>query len=160
MKKHIVLIAGIVWSCCAGAQQTDTISGYHQTEDVVIVARATDGWGPFNAVSPLKRKQWIGSDLGSFLDAQGLAHQLTAGAPGAAGSLRFHGLSSDHTLLTWYGMPINSFTLGTCDMSLLPMFLKRLPSAAACSRAWVQRLVWATRMLKRLLLRFSRRTIR
>ncbi len=122
MKKLIVLIAGIVWSCCACAQQTDTISGYHQTEDVVIVARATDGWGPFNAVSPLKRKQWIGSDLGSFLDAQGLAHQLTAGAPGAAGSLRFHGLSSDHTLLTWYGMPINSFTLGTCDMSLLPMF--------------------------------------
>jgi iron complex outermembrane receptor protein len=73
-------------------------------------------------VSPLKRKQWIGSDLGSFLDAHGMAHQLTAGAPGAAGSLRFHGLSSDHTLLTWYGMPINSVTLGTCDMSLLPMF--------------------------------------
>jgi len=122
MKKLFVLIAGIVWSWCACAQQTDTISGYHQTEDVVIVARATDGWGPFNAVSPLKRKQWIGSDLGSFLDAHGLAHQLTAGAPGAAGSLRFHGLSSDHTLLTWYGMPINSVTLGTCDMSLLPMF--------------------------------------
>jgi iron complex outermembrane receptor protein len=122
MKKLFVLIAGIVWPWCAFAQQTDTISGYHQTEDVVIVARATDGWGPFNAVSPLKRKQWIGSDLGSFLDAHGIAHQLTAGAPGAAGSLRFHGLSSDHTLLTWYGMPINSVTLGTCDMSLLPMF--------------------------------------
>jgi iron complex outermembrane receptor protein len=122
MKKLFVLIAGIVWSWCACAQQTDTISGYHQTEDVVIVARATDGWGPFNAVSPLKRKQWMGSDLGSYLDAHGLAHQLTAGAPGAAGSLRFHGLSSDHTLLTWYGMPINSVTLGTCDMSLLPMF--------------------------------------
>jgi len=122
MKKLFVLIAGIVWSWCAFAQHTDTISGYHQTEDVVIVARATDGWGPFNTVSPLKRKQWIGSDLGSFLDANGMAHQLTAGAPGAAGSLRFHGLSSDHTLLTWYGMPINSVTLGTCDMSLLPMF--------------------------------------
>ena len=122
MKKLFILIAGIVWSWCALAQQTDTISGNHQTNDVVIVARASDGWGPFNAVTPLRRKQWIGSDLGSFLDAHGMAHQLTAGAPGAAGSLRFHGLSSDHTLLTWHGMPINSVTLGTIDMSLLPMF--------------------------------------
>jgi vitamin B12 transporter len=122
MKKLLILIAGIVWSWCACAQQTDTISGYHQTEDVVIVHRATDGWGPFNAITPLKRKQWIGSDLGTFLDAHGMAHQLTAGAPGAAGSLRFHGLSSDHTLLKWHGLPINSVTLGTCDMSLLPMF--------------------------------------
>jgi iron complex outermembrane receptor protein len=122
MKKLFILIAGIVWSWCACAQQTDTISGYHQTEDVVIVARAHDGWGPFNAVTPIKRKQWIASDLGSFLDAHGMAHQLTAGAPGAAGSLRFHGLSSDHTLLKWHGLPINSVTLGTCDMSLLPMF--------------------------------------
>jgi len=122
MKKLFILIAGIVWSWCACAQQTDTISGYHQTDDVVIVYRATDGWGPFNAITPLKRKQWMGSDLGSFLDANGMAHQLTAGAPGAAGSLRYHGLSSDHTLLTWHGMPINSVTLGTCDMSLLPMF--------------------------------------
>ena len=89
---------------------------------MVIVARANDGWGPFNAVTPIKRKQWIASDLGSFLDAHGMAHQLTAGAPGAAGSLRFHGLSSDHTLLKWHGLPINSVTLGTCDMSLLPMF--------------------------------------
>ncbi len=64
----------------------------------------------------------MASDLGSFLDAHGMAHQLTAGAPGAAGSLRFHGLSSDHTLLKWHGLPINSVTLGTCDMSLLPMF--------------------------------------
>jgi vitamin B12 transporter len=122
MKKLYLLIAGIVWSWCACAQQTDTISGYHQTDDVVIVYRATDGWGPFNAITPLKRKQWVGSDLGTFLDANGMAHQLTAGAPGAAGSLRYHGLSSDHTLLTWHGMPINSVTLGTCDMSLLPMF--------------------------------------
>jgi vitamin B12 transporter len=136
MKKLFILIAGIVWSWCALAQQTDTISGDHQLNDVVIVARATDGWGPFNAVAPLKRKQWLGSDLGSFLDANGIAHQLTAGAPGAAGSLRFHGLSSDHTLLTWYGMPINSVTLGTGDMSLLPMFffdavyLKETPTLA------------------------------
>jgi hypothetical protein len=108
MKIGILLIAGIVWSSCALSQVADTISGYHQTEDVVIVARASDGWGPFNVVTPLKHRQWLQSDVGSFLDAHGLAHQLTAGAPGAAGSLRFHGLSSDHTVLTWHGMPINS----------------------------------------------------
>ena len=122
MKIELLLIAGIVWASCALSQVADTISGYHQTEDVVIVARASEGWGPFNVVTPLKHRQWLQSDVGSFLDAHGLAHQLTAGAPGAAGSLRFHGLSSDHTVLTWHGMPINSVTLGTCDMSLLPMF--------------------------------------
>ncbi|MFN5621244.1 MAG: hypothetical protein ACK478_08070 [Flavobacteriales bacterium] len=126
MKKLIVLIAGIVWSACACAQATDTISGHHQTDDVIIVARASDFWGAANVVTPLKRRQWLTGDVGSFLDAHGLAHQLTAGAPGAAGSLRFHGLSSDHTLLSWQGLPLNSMTLGTCDVSLLPMFFFEL----------------------------------
>lgn len=122
MNKLVILIAGIVWSWCACAQQTDTISGYHQTEDVVIIARAGSIWKPSSVITPLQRRQWIGGDVGSFLDAHGIAHQLVAGAAGAASSLRYHGLSSDHAVLTWHGLPINSVTLGTCDMSLMPLF--------------------------------------
>lgn len=120
MKKLIILIAGIVWTWCALAQTSDTISGHHQAEDVLIVARYTV---PNSVMNSLKRKQWLGSDVGSFLDYHGLAHQITSGAPGAASSIRFHGMASDHTLITWNGLPINSLSLGMCDMSLLPVFL-------------------------------------
>ncbi len=62
------------------------------------------------------------SDLGTALDRSGVAGVLSNGAPGAASSLRFRGLGSDHTVLYWQGIPINSISLGTCDLSLIPAF--------------------------------------
>lgn len=61
-------------------------------------------------------------DLGQFLDRMGMATILSNGAPGSTASIRNRGLASDHTMLNWNGVPINSVSLGTCDLSLIPVF--------------------------------------
>jgi vitamin B12 transporter len=62
-------------------------------------------------------------DLGAWLERMSLAQINRNGAPGSAATIRFRGLSSDHTQILWNGIPINSVALGTCDLSLMPAFL-------------------------------------
>ena len=61
-------------------------------------------------------------DLGAFMEKRGLATVLSNGPTGMASAVRYRGLSSDHTSMNWYGIPINSISLGTTDMSLIPVF--------------------------------------
>ncbi|MFN0031285.1 MAG: TonB-dependent receptor plug domain-containing protein [Flavobacteriales bacterium] len=61
-------------------------------------------------------------DLGAWLDANGLAQVNRNGAPGASASLRFRGMASDHSSILWNGIPINSLSLGSSDLSLIPSF--------------------------------------
>lgn len=61
-------------------------------------------------------------DMGQYLDRMGHLQILSNGAPGAASSVRSRGMSSDHSMLYWNGVPVNSFSLGSCDLSLIPVF--------------------------------------
>lgn len=62
-------------------------------------------------------------DLGAYLDRNGLANVNVNGAPGSASSVRSRGMASDHAVFYWEGIPVNSLSLGTCDVSLIPVFL-------------------------------------
>lgn len=62
-------------------------------------------------------------DLATFLDRKGLAQISAYGAPGTSASIRFRGTSSDQTALLWQGLPVNSVSLGSADISLIPVFL-------------------------------------
>lgn len=64
----------------------------------------------------------MSGDLGQYLDRMGRAQVLSNGSTGAASAVRNRGLSSDHTVLYWNDVPINSFSLGTCDLSMIPVF--------------------------------------
>jgi len=47
----------------------------------------------------------------------------TTGASGQAQNIRTGGFSADHAAVFWGGLELNSMTLGSADLSLLPLFL-------------------------------------
>lgn len=75
-----------------------------------------------------------GTSLGILLARQGWNLRAT-GASGQSQQLRVGGFSPDHVAVYWQGLEINSLTLGSADLSLLPAFLfpgatfSRLPTA-------------------------------
>lgn len=75
-----------------------------------------------------------GTSLGTLLARQGWNLRAT-GASGQSQQLRVGGFSPDHVAVYWQGLEINSLTLGSADLSLLPAFLfpdatiSRLPTA-------------------------------
>ncbi len=106
-------------------EASDSLGGNFISSEVNIVApKLTDAFVlPSVQILDLEKSLTLKStDLGTGLDRSGVAGVLANGAPGAASSLRFRGLGSDHTVLYWQGIPINSISLGTCDLSLIPSF--------------------------------------
>ncbi|WP_306643683.1 hypothetical protein [Sanyastnella coralliicola] len=61
--------------------------------------------------------------LGQILEMNGLSGVRTYGASGTLISALNKGLSSDHTLVTWNGIPLNTPSLGSTDISLVPSAL-------------------------------------
>lgn len=121
MKKNVLLI--VLW-CCANilyAQSPgDTLSSGSLLHEVVI--QAVKKVEDYRLERPASDLRWMTSDLGTWLEKSGMAIVTANGAAGAASSVRFRGLASDHSLFSWNDIPVNSVTLGTCDMSMLPVF--------------------------------------
>lgn len=61
--------------------------------------------------------------LGEALQLGSTANLRVYGPPGSLVTAPTRGLSSDHTALTWKGMPLNSPTLGLVDLGSIPLFL-------------------------------------
>lgn len=61
-------------------------------------------------------------DIGTLLERSGVAVVNLTGAPGSSVAARFGGLSSDHSVIMWSGVPLNALSLGTCDLSMIPAF--------------------------------------
>jgi outer membrane cobalamin receptor len=61
-----------------------------------------------------------GQTIGQFLQSQGIYNLKSGGSAGATASLSLRGASSNHTQLSWNGFPINSLTLGSGDLSVIP----------------------------------------
>lgn len=70
----------------------------------------------------ISQPQYQTMDLAAYLDRKGLAQININGAPGSAAAIRFRGTSSDHTTLFWNGFSINSVSLGSADLSMIPLF--------------------------------------
>jgi vitamin B12 transporter len=118
----VFVILSMLFAACIFAQQ-DTL--LHTTSEVEIQAERNSK--PSSLVlRPIifdDKKAPHNLDLGAWLERMGLAQINRNGAPGAAATVRFRGLSSDHTQMLWNGIPINSIALGTCDLSMMPAFL-------------------------------------
>lgn len=126
MKKRYILYILFGWfplSVLAQAE-VDTLISTYTLDEVRVVADRSVQTSNIEDVSIFKLRtlQWATIDLGSFMDKNGLAIVLSNGATGMASSARYRGLSSDHLSMNWQGVPMNSISLGTSDMSMIPVF--------------------------------------
>ncbi len=126
MKKRYILYILFGWfplSFMAQAELDTLISTYTLGEVRVVADRSIQTSSTEDvSIFKLRTLQWATIDLGSFMDKNGLANVLSNGATGMASSARYRGLSSDHLSMNWHGVPMNSISLGTSDMSMIPIF--------------------------------------
>lgn len=64
----------------------------------------------------------IGNDLGGMLSENSQVF-IKSNGRGAFSTASFRGTSSNHTQVTWNGMPLNSPLIGMVDFSMLPLFV-------------------------------------
>lgn len=127
MLSRILLILLLVsaMSNALSQEKADSVAFEYLASEVFVVStkqRVVDANSTIRNIQIDKSIQFKGNDLGTVLDRSGFSGVLVNGAPGASSALRFRGLASDHTMIYWQGLPLNSLSLGTCDLSLIPAF--------------------------------------
>ncbi len=65
-------------------------------------------------------RRYEGESLSRLLLSEGALNIRSNGAGGAASSLSIRGTSASHVQVSWNGFPINSVTLGSSDISMIP----------------------------------------
>jgi outer membrane cobalamin receptor len=106
-------------------EKADSVALNYLAPEVSVVAtrkRVEEANSTVRVIDVERSLHAKGRDLGTMLDGLGFAGVLVNGAAGAASALRFRGLASDHTTLYWQSIPLNSMSLGTCDLSMIPAF--------------------------------------
>ncbi|MFM7812902.1 MAG: TonB-dependent receptor, partial [Flavobacteriales bacterium] len=120
MKSVIVYIAcTLLW--CESLTASDTLRLPNMEPLVIWGSVSRSAFDRTIASDPTW--SWGGWDLGKSLQRLALAQVNSTGAMGASSTIRCRGLASDHTVITWHGMSLNSPTLGTADASLIPLNL-------------------------------------
>ncbi len=79
------------------------------SEDVKVVALDS---------GMLQRNPFL--DLGELLSLYKAISITSYGSKGALSSVSLRGTGSSHTSISWHGIPLNSITSGTADLSLIP----------------------------------------
>ncbi len=69
----------------------------------------------------LTRQVFSGGDIGTILPVFTTAYINTQGGAGSASSLFLRGTNSYQSAISWNGFILNSLTLGTTDLSLIPV---------------------------------------
>jgi len=102
----------------------DSSSFFYQAQPVEIVEEKSRSYNSLseNNHSFSNQPEYQTQDLATYLDRKGLAQININGATGSAAAIRFRGTSSDHTTLFWNGFSINSVSLGSADLSMIPLF--------------------------------------
>lgn len=70
-------------------------------------------------VDTLMIQRYVTQDLGALLQRTSLINIQSNGGVGALTTASLRGASSDHTLVTWNGIPVNSLTTGAADLSTI-----------------------------------------
>jgi vitamin B12 transporter len=126
MRYYLVLISYVFFAGTVSSQtEVDTIVSEHilPVMEVTASSASDSSWALIGQQEQrLLYGMLAGHDLGVLLDRSGAAFINVSGPPGASASARFAGFSSDHAVFFWNGVPINSLSLGTCDLSMVPGF--------------------------------------
>lgn len=100
---------------------TDTI---FQIKDVVIKASRSHHFRndiKADVYTTEDLKPFTGESLGRFFMNNSAINIRTYGAGGALANVSLHGTTTSHVQLNWNGFPINSVTLGSADLSMVPI---------------------------------------
>lgn len=66
-------------------------------------------------------KPFTGESLGRFFMNNSAINIKTYGVGGALANVSLHGTSTSHVQVNWNGFPVNSVTLGSSDLSMVPV---------------------------------------
>jgi len=113
----------IIYSTAVFADDGDTLSSILLEEFELIHSRS-NYFSEDKNITSIDQKiigQNKTTDLGELLANYAPLSINSYGANGSTSSIIFRGSSSDHTTLNWNGFPINSLTLGSADLSSIPM---------------------------------------
>ncbi len=95
----------------------------HQVPQVQVIANRNDYYNQDQKIMVLDTTtlaQYSTDNLGELLSKAGPIFIRSYGAQGSVSAPSFRGTPAQHTSVTWNGFPINSMTLGQCDLSLSP----------------------------------------
>lgn len=95
--------------------QEDTTDVY-LIDEVILLDEALEKQAGFKASILELNRQKAGASLGQLLQEQSTIYIKSYG-PGALSTTSFRGTGSNHTELSWYGMNLNSPSLGQSDFS-------------------------------------------
>jgi len=104
-----------VWSQTVGV---DTI----QIESIDIVAPRLQHFSSTEKkvhIDSVLIQRYDGRDLSSLLQKTSLVNVSSNGSLGALSSVGIRGASATHTSVNWNGIPVNSLTTGSADLSLI-----------------------------------------
>jgi len=115
------LAAGLLIPSHAGGQQFS--KKVHKLPEVEVVAKRNQYYTEDQKITVLDStllQNHESNDLGELLSAATPIYIKSYGAKGSVAVPNFRGSSAQQTSVNWNGFPINSMTLGQCDLSLSP----------------------------------------
>lgn len=109
-------------------------------EEVSIVKNRNEYFSEGTQKDALSRRQlerFSFRTLGEALQYSSGLNVKSYGSPGASSSISLRGLGASHTQINWNGFPINSITLGSSDVSNIPIMTNQsvsvVPGASGVS---------------------------
>jgi len=116
--KLLILFFVLALPLLADAGVRDSI----QVKEVEITASRLNHFAVTEKVEELDSlalKRYATQDLGALLQRVSLVNVSSNGGAGALTTASIRGASSNQTLVTWNGLPINSMTTGAADLSTI-----------------------------------------
>ncbi len=118
--KFLLVLLGSFISLCSFGQKlgVDTI----QIESIDIVAPRLNHFSTTEKkvlIDSTLIKRYSGKDLSGLLQKTSLVNISSNGAYGALATVGMRGASGTHTSVNWNGIPVNSLTTGSADVSLI-----------------------------------------
>ena len=125
IKKFLVLFIAVVQLCCfvASAENDNFVTDSINLEDVHVVADRIQiqyAYGNSQTISKKDMEFWGNSSLSELLNRIGNYNLSSYGLAGSLATLSVRGAGGSRTLATWNGLPINSLTTGSMDLSMIP----------------------------------------
>jgi Outer membrane cobalamin receptor protein len=99
---------------------TDTV---FQMSEVVVTASRNQHFGNNFKTEVFTRDElgaYAGESLSRFLTSNTALNVKAYGVGGALANITLRGTATSHVQVNWNGFPINSATLGSCDISMIP----------------------------------------
>lgn len=113
----IVFLCALLPQLCV-ANNNDSIPVVSLSAATIAVSEG--GMGAHYQIDSLMHESMPFASIGEQMEKGAVINLRTYGAPGSLISGMAGGLSPDHLLVLWQGVPLNSPTLGMTDLSALP----------------------------------------